>query len=152
VIEHYWTPADSAELDVLVYELARGHAIHRERCAACKPEPCPALANYLEHRETCRNCEHGIKVRTATYGDPCPRYLQHVAHGDGCPRCNPCVHVRNAIEEIVEWRELRVLRSKAAWLRRLELEREREPSRVHAVFDERGDLIEYELRPEREAA
>ena len=33
----WWTPADAAELDVLVHELVRVAFVHRERCSTCQP-------------------------------------------------------------------------------------------------------------------
>jgi hypothetical protein len=43
------------------------------------------------------------------------------AHRTGCETCAagdlPCPHVRAAIEAVVEWRDLRVLLSRAEWLR-----------------------------------
>lgn len=42
-------------------------------------------------------------------------------HKSGCASCAagypPCPHVRTAIEAVVEWREMRELRSRAEWLR-----------------------------------
>lgn len=127
-----WTAADGAELDVLVHELGRCHADHRERCEACKDRRCnkhdrkvcvtckagcPDVLAYLEHREGCRACLQGIKVWTAYYGKPCPRYLQHLAHGKTCKRCNPCPALKKAIAVVIAWREARSLRSRAEALR-----------------------------------
>jgi hypothetical protein len=45
----HWTPADAAELDVLVHALVNGYAEHRRRCRACATSgepgslPCPHL-------------------------------------------------------------------------------------------------------------
>jgi hypothetical protein len=43
------------------------------------------------------------------------------AHRERCALCAtgypPCPHVTAAIEAVVDWRELRILRSLAAWLR-----------------------------------
>ena len=96
----YWTPADAAELDVLVFEFVRVHEIH---VAAC---------------ETCR----------------------------GGPWCS---RLRESFEAILDWKQARTLRSKATYLRLREFERERLPGRVRIVFDERGEVIEYELAPAR---
>ena len=52
-----WTTADAAELDVLIYELARGYLEHRANCASCAAEypPCAhvrrAIESVLEWRE-----------------------------------------------------------------------------------------------------
>jgi hypothetical protein len=75
-----------------------------------------------------------------------------IEHGTGCPRCNPCPAIVAAIAAIGEWIEARELRSKAAWLRCHEFERERDPGRVQTVFDERGEVVEYELLPSTEGA
>jgi hypothetical protein len=45
------------------------------------------------HRERCSDCHTGVR--------------------------NPCARVREAIEAVLEWREGRILRSKAAFLRAL---------------------------------
>jgi hypothetical protein len=49
-------------------------------------------------------------------------------HRDGCPTCHTggpwCRSLREAFDVVVEWRDGRVLRSKAAWLREREQERE----------------------------
>jgi len=143
-----WTAADSAELDLLSFELGARFTEHRANCAACHPgRCCPTLAAYLEHRDTCRPCENAIKVSTATYGDPCPRYLAHLEHGQTCPRCNPCPALVKAISAVVDWREGRALRSTATWLRRQEFERERTPGRVRIAFDQRGEVTELEVAP-----
>ena len=34
--EYYWTEADEAELDVLVFELVRAVHAHREGCSICR--------------------------------------------------------------------------------------------------------------------
>jgi hypothetical protein len=47
-VSAWWTPADSAELDCLIYELVRSYFEHRERCEACQSHsPCPALATAI---------------------------------------------------------------------------------------------------------
>lgn len=110
----WWTDADEAELEVLLFELSRGYAEHRERCEACSPEPCQVLFEWREHLEKCKACKGDAPL---TYGLPCERYHQFVAHGDTCPKCNPCPSVRLAVELVIEWREARELRSRAEWLR-----------------------------------
>ncbi len=110
-----WTAADAAELDALVYELARGYFVeHRKRCEACKPGACPAYVAWREHLDECPACQGAAPL---TFAPPCPRRRQFIAHGANCPRCNPCPHVRNAIETVLEWREARELLSRAEWLR-----------------------------------
>jgi hypothetical protein len=43
------TAADLAELDVLVWELAKGYHEHRPRCAACAgPLPCPHVGRAIQ--------------------------------------------------------------------------------------------------------
>lgn len=110
----HWTPADAAELDVLVYELARGQEYHREHCPACQPGDCPEYVDWRRHLEGCKACQGDAPL---TYGPPCPRRAEFVAHGDACVRCNPCPSIRRAIEAVVEWREARDLRSRAESLR-----------------------------------
>jgi hypothetical protein len=117
----YWTAADSAELDVLTYALVGRLSEHRERCDAC--QPCSELASWRRHLEVCKACQHEAPL---TYGGPCRRHAEFVAHGDKCSRCIPCPAVTKMIGVVVEWRDWRVLRSKAEWLRKWENERERE--------------------------
>jgi|SoiMethySBSTD1v2_1073268.scaffolds.fasta_scaffold469855_3 hypothetical protein len=65
----WWTPADQAELELLLHELVKTYfEEHRNRCAYCRGE-------------------------------------------ESCPR------LRRAIEAVLDWREARELRSRAAWLR-----------------------------------
>jgi hypothetical protein len=115
----WWTPADAAELDVLVFELSRGYFEHRQRCRACSPFPCPVLTQWRAHLEKCKPCQGDAPL---TYGPPCSRRREFIEHGDSCPRCNPCPALRKAIEAVADWREARELRSRAEWLR---AERER---------------------------
>jgi len=63
-----------------------------------------------------------------------------------------CQRLRDSFDAVLEWREGRELRSKATYLRLRELERERLPGRVRIVFDERGDVSEYEIAPPAEEA
>ena len=95
----YWTAADAAELDVLIFEFVRVHALHVPACEECRQR------------------------------------------GPWCRR------LRDSFDAVLEWREGRVLRSKAAWLRLRELEREREPGRVRIAFDQRGEVTELEVAP-----
>jgi hypothetical protein len=74
----YWTDADAAELDVLIWELVKVAMIHRERCATCAGER-------------------------------------------GILNCAP---MGEAIEAVIDWRNGRVLKSKAAWLRARQAARE----------------------------
>lgn len=112
-----WTAADDAELDALTFELARSYWDHRDHCEACKPEPCPVLVAYREHRAGCWNCQNGVTYATETYGEPCWIRLHFIAHGDTCKRCNPCPHLRTAIAAVLDWREARILLSRAEALR-----------------------------------
>jgi hypothetical protein len=115
----YWTAADAAELDVLVYELARRSTEHRDHCEACRP--CPEYEDWRRHLDGCRRCQDEAPL---TYGGPCSRRAQMVAHGNACPSCNPCPTLTKLAEIAVDWRDGRVLKSKAAWLRQYERERE----------------------------
>lgn len=119
----WWTPADAAEFDVLIYEVARGMDEHRQKCDACNPEPCPVLASYREHRATCWKCSNSIKVATKIYGEPCPHYAEFISHGGACARCKPCPGMTRAITLVAEWRHVRALASRAEWLRRQQDER-----------------------------
>jgi hypothetical protein len=54
----YWTPADQAELDVLVHGLVTDYSEHRQRCRACQPDPPPGIPHPCPHlqaaiREVC---------------------------------------------------------------------------------------------------
>jgi hypothetical protein len=49
----WWTPADQAELDVLIWELVERVPEHRERCRRCLVEketgfPCTAVTEAIE--------------------------------------------------------------------------------------------------------
>jgi hypothetical protein len=65
----WWTPADQAELDLLVFEFVHAAFRHREACSVCLT---------------------------------------------GGPWCLP---LRDAWDGLIGWRDGRVLRSKAGWLR-----------------------------------
>jgi hypothetical protein len=110
----WWTEADSAELDVLVWELSRRFAEHRELCEACSPHPCPVLAEWRRHLAVCAGCrgDYPLSARRCEQ-----RYRAFVDHGATCKRCNPCPALRKAIAVVVEWRELRELLSRAEHLR-----------------------------------
>jgi len=69
-----WSPADAAELDVLVWALVSGYSEHRKKCRACADEPEP-----------------------------------------GAPY--PCPHLAGAIDVVLDWREARILLSRAHALR-----------------------------------
>jgi hypothetical protein len=110
-----WTDADQAELEVLLHEVTIGYAEHRQRCRACRPEPCPELETWRAHQATCRACEGDAPV---TFGPPCERRERWLGHNRrGCVKCLPCRHLRAAIREVVEWRDARVLLSRAEALR-----------------------------------
>jgi hypothetical protein len=57
LVEEFWTDADGAELDVLVFALVNGVFDHRELCALCRANeaPCPhvqkAIAVVVEWRD-----------------------------------------------------------------------------------------------------
>ena len=111
----WWTVADSAEMDVLVWELVRGYFEHRARCEACNPaEPCPIYLEWTEHLASCRGCRGDAPLSFSA----CPgRRAAFVAHGETCRRCNSCPALRAAIEVVMEWREARALLSRAEHLR-----------------------------------
>jgi hypothetical protein len=113
-----WTPADAAELDVLVHALVVDFFEHRERCAACAPGPCPEYDAWRAHRAACRACQGDAPL---TFGSPCPDWRERrLAHGRTCPRCNPCAHLQAAIREVCDWRAARLLLSRAEALRAAE--------------------------------
>lgn len=109
-----WTEADAAELDVLVFELARDYVGHRSRCKACMPGDCPAVVAWRAHLEECARCEGGAPL---TNGPPCPRRRAFLEHADTCPLCSSCSALRSAIDAVLEWQEARELLSRAEWLR-----------------------------------
>lgn len=110
-----WTPADDAELDVLVHALVRGYwDQHRDRCEACRTEPCPELEAWNAHKTACRACQGDAPL---TFGAPCDRRRVFLDHGSACKRCNPCPHLQTAIAAVVDWRDARALLSRAQALR-----------------------------------
>lgn len=70
-----WTPADAAELDVLVHELADAYFEHRDRC------------------------DHCLAWRARLAGS------------------TPCPYLGAAIEIVLEWRQKRLLLTRAEQLR-----------------------------------
>lgn len=114
-VNHGWTSADHAELSVLTNELARGQEHHRDNCRACRPEPCPELAQYRAHKAACPACQGDAPL---THGPPCADIRQaFVQHGDTCARCRPCPGMRRAVEVVVDWHHARSLLSQAQALR-----------------------------------
>ena len=110
-----WTAADQAELDVLTHALVFDFSEHRKHCEACRPEPCPDLEAWKAHKAECRACQGDAPL---TFGLPCERHEQFLDHNRrGCPRCLPCPHLQAAIAEVLEWREARILLSRAEALR-----------------------------------
>ena len=69
----WWTPADQAELSLLVHELVDGHHNHAHGCPTCREQ--------------------------------------------GSAFCRP---VGDAIQIVLDWRDRRVLHSRAVWLRRMQ--------------------------------
>lgn len=113
-----WTAADQAELDVLVWALAFDFWEHRKHCEACRPEPCPDLEAWKAHKAECRACQGDAPL---TFGLPCERHEQFLEYNRrGCPRCLPCPQLLAAIREVCDWREARVLLSRAEALRAAE--------------------------------
>jgi len=107
-IGRWWTEADAAELDVLIFELVSGYFEDRERCEACRTDS-PQLDGWIAHLQECAACRGDAPL---TYGLPCSRKAEFIAHGDACPRCNPCPRLRKGIEVVLEWRQARELRSR----------------------------------------
>jgi hypothetical protein len=110
----YWTPADAAELDVLVHALAFDYWEHRQRCEACKPGPCPRYEAWRTHEAKCKACRG---IAPLTFGPPCVERRRFLDEHRTCARCNPCPHLKKAIAEVIAWRETRVLLSRAQALR-----------------------------------
>jgi hypothetical protein len=110
-----WTAADQSELDVLLHTLiVEWFDVHRELCRACRPEPCPTLAAWQAHKAGCRACQGDAPL---TFGPPCDEHPRFVEHGSTCVKCGPCPHLRAAVAVLVDWREARVLLSRAQALR-----------------------------------
>jgi hypothetical protein len=114
MLGHWWTRADSAELDCLLFELVRGYFERLQRCAACQPGDCPKLVAWRQHLEMCKACRGDGPL---THGLPCERYQEFVGHSQTCARCNHCPRVQLAIQVVLEWRERRALLSRAEFLR-----------------------------------
>ncbi len=112
---NYWTAADAAEADVLLWTLTTDfYSEHRERCEACRPEPCARYAAWVTHEADCRACRGDAPL---TFGRPCPERRRFLDEHHGCARCNACPHLQKAIAEVLEWREVRILLSRAEALR-----------------------------------
>lgn len=107
-----WTEADGAELDVAIYELVRCFDRHRQTCPHY--QPCETLARYRVHRETCLVCEG---LAPLNHGARCAVHDLFIAHADGCVQCTPCPHIKEAIAAVLDWREARILLSRAHHLR-----------------------------------
>lgn len=107
-----WTQADQAELDVLLHALTTDYDKHRRACKAC--QPCPELEGWREHEAECRACHGDAPL---TFGAPCERRRQFLEHDTSRCSCLPCPHLRQAIAEVLEWREARALLSRAEALR-----------------------------------
>jgi hypothetical protein len=110
----YWTDADQAELDVLVHTLTVEFDAHRQKCRACQPGPCERYEAWLAHERDCRICEG---LAPLTFGWSCPERTRFLDEHRDCVRCLPCPHLQSAIREVLEWREARLLRSRAEALR-----------------------------------
>jgi hypothetical protein len=118
----FWTPADQAELDILLYALTSAYNVHRRTCEACSPEACAELEAWTSHKADCRACGGDAPLSYPRTDECRRRHRVFVAHGDACPRCNPCQHLQAAIGEVLVWREVRMLLSHAEALRAAENE------------------------------
>ena len=108
-----WTAADAAELDVLLLALVFDYWEHREKCAACRP--CDWPDRWKKHKASCRVCDG---LAPLTFGTACEKRDQLREHNKTCPACSgPCPHLRRAIGEVCDWREARILLSRAEALR-----------------------------------
>jgi hypothetical protein len=110
----YWTPADAAELDVLTQALVFDYWEHRRRCEACKPGPCPRYEVWRAHEAECKACRG---IAPLTFGPPCAERQRFLDEHHDCARCLPCPDLLAAIAEVVDWREARLLLSRAEALR-----------------------------------
>ena len=111
---YYWTAADGAELDVLIGTLVGSYFEHRDRCEACRPEPCARYEAWLAHEADCRACQGDAPL---TYGPSCAERRRFLDEHRDCARCLPCPHLQRAIAEVVDWRAARMLLSRAEYLR-----------------------------------
>lgn len=116
----FWTDADWAELDVLTHALGIDYFEHRKKCEACNPEPCRPWVTWIEHKAGCRICEGRAPL---TFGWSCPMRDRFLVEHRDCVRCLPCPHLVSAIAEVLEWREARILRSRAEALRAAQQDR-----------------------------
>lgn len=108
-----WTPADGAELDVLVHTLTFDYEEHRAKCRACRP--CAWPDRWRAHKRSCRVCQGDAPL---TFGTDCYARVRFLEHTAGCPSCSgPCPHLRAAVAVVVDWRNARALLSKAEALR-----------------------------------
>jgi hypothetical protein len=117
------TAADDAELDVLVHALVFDFWEHRKHCEACRPGPCPELEAWRAHKAACPARGGDAPLSHPTTDDCRHRHAAFVEHGKTCPPCNPCPHLQAAIREVCDWREARILLSRAEALRVAENER-----------------------------
>jgi hypothetical protein len=113
-VDAFWTAADQAELDTLAHALASDFAEHRRHCESCNPEPCPLYAAWLEHKAGCRICEGLAPI---THGWSCPARERFLVEHRGCVRCLQCPRLLAAVRELCDWREFRLLLSRAEALR-----------------------------------
>jgi hypothetical protein len=113
----FWTEADQAELDVLLHALVFDYWEHKNGCIACDGSPCPQYEAWFEHKASCRACQGDAPLTFPPSADCRRRHSEFVAHGDACWRCNPCPHLKAAIAEVLDWREARILLSRAEALR-----------------------------------
>lgn len=75
----------------------------------------PELDAWRAHKADCPACRGDAPL---TYGPPCERHGRLLEHNRrGCARCLPCPYLQAAIAEVLEWREARILLSRAQALR-----------------------------------
>ena len=81
-----WTPADGAELDALVQRLVVDYWEHRKRCEACRPEPCPVVTRWHDHKSDCRACRGTHHSSSAHPATPTERSLLTAPPASGATR------------------------------------------------------------------
>jgi hypothetical protein len=122
----WWTKADAAELAALVAELVRGHGRHRELCPTCRAlaEPCADRAAIARERDAYEYAP--LSAPAGFFADVGRRLAEHEAACRTCRLAWParCAALGEAVEALIEWRWMRGLLSRAAYLRQQQTTKE----------------------------
>jgi hypothetical protein len=118
----YWTPADAAELEMLVRELMEGTAAHPDRCPTCqalRAGPCPE-----RQRIAAEWRPYDLQPLAAPPGFLADLRRRLTGHEERCATCallepGHCAAVDAAIAVVFEWRQLRGLLTRAQVLRQV---------------------------------